>query len=287
MSDRYKELRFTPLVLWPLGGTVIALLLSRVPPRADRGEMLIAVSYIVYGLLFLAATRACAKAGIRVSEVFGRPPAHPAPWLHALIVVPFLLITAGLLVVVSVIVAAKVAPHWTTALMSRRGMSDLLQPSASATRWQFVFLVVVVAPAVEELVFRGLVLRRSVAFHGFWRGILASAGIFALLHPQQLLGAFVAGTVLALLYLASGSLWVSMLAHALNNAAVGIALLLARPDSSDARPETFVRTLRADWAPLLIFAIVAVLVVGAALAWLIRPLVAQARERALHSYLEA
>jgi membrane protease YdiL (CAAX protease family) len=286
-SDRYAELRFTPLVLWPLGGAAAALLLTRFLLRLDRGTALIVVSYVVYGLLILASSHACKRAGIRVSDVVGRPPASPARWLYVLVVVPFLLMTAGLLVIVSVIVAARVAPHWTTTLMSRRGMSDLLQPSASATRWQFVFLAVVVAPAVEELVFRGLLLRRFVATRGFWRGILASAGIFALLHPQQLFGAFVAGTVLALLYLASGSLWVSMFAHALNNAAVSVAVLLARPDGSDARPETFVQTLRADWVPIMILAIVALLLVGGGLVWLVRPLVTQARERALHPYYQA
>ncbi|HEY8175014.1 MAG TPA: CPBP family intramembrane glutamic endopeptidase [Gemmatimonadaceae bacterium] len=287
MTDRYKELRFTPLVLWPLGGAVIALLLSRVPPRADRGEMLIAVSYIVYGLLFLAATRACAKAGVRVSEVFGRPPTNPAPWFHALIVVPFLLMTAGLLVVVWLIIGARFAPQWTNALLSKPGIPDLLQPAASFTRWQLALIAVAVAPIVEEFVFRGLVLRRFVATRGFWQGVLVSAAIFALLHPQQLLGAFVAGIVLALLYLASGSLLVSMLAHALNNAAVTVGILYARPDAQDARPETMVTMLRADWAPISIAVLVALLAVGGCLIWLIRPLVAQARERALHSYLEA
>ena len=97
--------------------------------------------------------------------------------------VPLAVRSPGLLVIVTVIVAARVAPQWTTALMSRRGMSDLLQPAASATRWQFVFLAVVLAPAVEELVFRGLVLRHFVASRGFWRGILLSAGIFALPSP--------------------------------------------------------------------------------------------------------
>jgi hypothetical protein len=287
MSDRYKNLRFAPLVLWPIGGTVVALVLSRIPPRADRGAMLVAVSYVVYGLLFLAASRACAKAGIRISEVFGRPPAHPAPWLHALIVVPFLLMTAGLLVVVWLIIGARLAPQWTSALMSKRGIPDLLQPSASLTRWQLVLIAVIVAPIVEEFVFRGLVLRRFVASRGFWQGVLASAGIFALLHPQQLLGAFVAGIVLALLYLASGSLSVSMLAHALNNAAVAIGVLYARPDAQDSRPETLIATLRADWAPIMVGVLVALAIVGGCLVWLARPLVTQARERTLHSYLQS
>jgi uncharacterized protein len=287
MSDRYRNLRFAPLILWPIGGALVALLLSRIPPRADRGAMLIAVSYVVYGLLFLAAARACAKAGIRVSEVFGRPPAHPTPWLHAIIVVPFLLITAGLLVVVWLIIGARLAPQWTSALMSKRGMPDLLQPSAVFTRWQLVFIAVIVAPIVEELVFRGLVLRRFVSSRGFWQGVFASAGIFALLHPQQLLGAFVAGIVLALLYLASGSLWISMLTHALNNAAVTIGILFARPDAKDSGPETLIATLRADWVPIMVGVLVALTLVGACLVWLVRPLVNEARERALHSYLEA
>jgi membrane protease YdiL (CAAX protease family) len=85
--------------------------------------------------------------------------------------------------------------------------------------------VAVVAPLVEELLFRGI-LQNSLAKHmPIWVAIALASAIFAAMHMQ--LTAFpalmVIGASFGLLYHLTGSLRVNILVHMLNNAA---ALLL-------------------------------------------------------------
>ncbi len=100
-----------------------------------------------------------------------------------------------------------------------------------APGWQVVLIVlavVVVAPVVEEILFRGIFytgLRRRLGVGG---AVVVSAVFFGLLH-FQLLG-FVPltaiGAILALLYEGQGSLATPIVAHAMNNGIIVIITLL-------------------------------------------------------------
>lgn len=95
-----------------------------------------------------------------------------------------------------------------------------------ANLWLAFVVVAVVAPFSEEVFFRGFAyagLRRSM---GIVPGMLLSAALFGLFHvdPTVFVPTFIFGIVLAWVYIQAGSIWPSMLAHALNNAVVlGIA----------------------------------------------------------------
>lgn len=82
-----------------------------------------------------------------------------------------------------------------------------------------LLVVGVVAPIVEETFFRGLVygwMRRRVPI---FVAVILSAAIFAVAHviPLLLPALFVVGIILALAYELSGSLWLSILLHSLQN----------------------------------------------------------------------
>lgn len=79
-----------------------------------------------------------------------------------------------------------------------------------------VFLVVIVAPVVEEVLFRGVLLHRFAHKWGLTRAIAVSSLIFGTLHAD-ILGHAVFGAVLCLLYVRSGTLWLPIAIHALNN----------------------------------------------------------------------
>ena len=102
-------------------------------------------------------------------------------------------------------------------------------------------LIVVVVPIVEELFFRGLLLRRFARAGHPYIGLLMSCGLFAQMHQLAPTGAtgpawaalFViylsAGAVLGGLYLRTGRLGAAMLAHILLNA-IGLALWVLHGD---------------------------------------------------------
>jgi membrane protease YdiL (CAAX protease family) len=97
--------------------------------------------------------------------------------------------------------------------------------------------IAVVTPVVEELFFRGYLFGLYRRRKSLWMAFLASSLLFAGLHanpilssPTQMLAvvseALALGTLLAFLYLRTGSLYPGMVAHALNNGLVVTLLYL-------------------------------------------------------------
>jgi len=82
-------------------------------------------------------------------------------------------------------------------------------------------LALIAAPLFEEFIFRGLIfggLRRSF---GLWPATLASAALFAIVHPAvSIIPVFVLGACAALAYERSRSLLAPMIVHAVYNACV-------------------------------------------------------------------
>jgi sodium transport system permease protein len=100
----------------------------------------------------------------------------------------------------------------------------LLLDGAPAPLW-LVWLVIGVTPALcEELFFRGFVLS-GLRRLGLWPAILTCALLFGLAHSSiyRLLPTFFIGLLLSWIVWKTGSIWTSIIAHALNN---GIAATL-------------------------------------------------------------
>ena len=83
-----------------------------------------------------------------------------------------------------------------------------------------MFLVVgLLAPFAEELYFRGVLYLWMGERWGIWVGILLSSVFFAIVHGEVSVAgaAFGLGIILAWAYERSGSLWVAIMIHAINN----------------------------------------------------------------------
>jgi len=92
---------------------------------------------------------------------------------------------------------------------------------------------VVMAPLVEETLFRGIFFRALTPRAGRIGALLIASAVFALLHPQLplgFLGIFVLGALFNTLYLLRGSLIPSMVAHAINNGAILLFVMLILGD---------------------------------------------------------
>ncbi len=80
-------------------------------------------------------------------------------------------------------------------------------------------LVGVLAPILEEILFRGFVYRIFVKTWPLWMGSILSAALFALIHVQfqTFIPLFVLGLLLNYTYQKTGSLWAPIAFHSLNN----------------------------------------------------------------------
>ena len=87
--------------------------------------------------------------------------------------------------------------------------------------------LVIVAPLVEEIVFRGLVFGALAGRLGIVASAVISSLLFGLVHGDPVLFPSLAalGFVAALAYAATGNLWVSIILHALNNSLGAIFII--------------------------------------------------------------
>lgn len=96
----------------------------------------------------------------------------------------------------------------------QKAMEDMLNQGLLS-----VLLVAVIAPLAEEIVFRGIILRKFLHSLPAVRAVVLSAIIFSCAHmdPLQMLPAFGAGLLLGWLYLETGNLWVCIVFHSASN----------------------------------------------------------------------
>lgn len=92
--------------------------------------------------------------------------------------------------------------------------------------WAFLTLVVM-APLFEEVIFRGIILESARMKYGVMGAWLISSLIFGIVHghPTVIVNAFFIGLILGFIYLRSGSLWSSIILHAINNGIAYVMLL--------------------------------------------------------------
>lgn len=90
-----------------------------------------------------------------------------------------------------------------------------------------VFFIALVPAICEELFFRGIVQKFAYSFlRKSWAAILVSGILFALLHftVYEFVPIFLAGLLLAWVYQTTGSIWLNILLHFLNN---GLQVVIA------------------------------------------------------------
>lgn len=112
-------------------------------------------------------------------------------------------------------------PKWMTDLMQQL----FWQEGRPISRF---FVLVLVAPVTEELLFRGVVFRGLLSRHRVWMAALVSAGLFAGAHlnPWQFSSALMLGVVSAWLYLRTGSIALCIFGHAVANGLAMVATSL-------------------------------------------------------------
>lgn len=106
-------------------------------------------------------------------------------------------------------------------------MIEALSKMTEGPLWSSFLVTAIFAPIFEEWLCRGMVLRGLLTkMKPVW-AIVISALFFAVIHlnPWQALNAFAIGLVMGFVYYKTGSLWLTMLIHFVNN---GTSVILAQ-----------------------------------------------------------
>lgn len=124
-----------------------------------------------------------------------------------------------------------------------------------------ILSVVVCAPILEEILFRGLIFESCRERFGGGAAVLISALLFGLVHgvPVQIINAFVVGLIFGYIYLRTGSLLSVILLHVFNNGIAYISLAFF----GDAAETTLRDLVGPAWLYWTIYAVASVVFVYA------------------------
>jgi uncharacterized protein len=245
LNFRVRHLLLVGFLISLVTGFVLTLLSSL--SGIDPNEPILAP--IIYTLTFiwlcLWARQRLRHLKISFKPLIGHLPNH-YPWLPTLaIVIAILLFSlgSGHLLFYSV---SFFAPTLVESLLKQKTfLSDAETFAPLLHNLLAVIVVTVVAPVVEELIFRGIILHRWTAKWGVTPAVLISALLFAILHAN-IIGLFVFGVMMALLYIKTRTLIVPIVCHALNNL-IAVGLELASLNSKTVETMTLLEQLHSYW----------------------------------------
>ena len=217
----FGALRTRTLIPWMIVVPPVLYLLFLLVGRlgvVDPGDIMtgnIATMTIGYGALALWIWWACRRSGVGLRRLVGSVPAGHN-WLP----------TAGILALALAFsmgawdVFASTLSHAAPGLLEWmiEALSDMDTPPGTSLVTTLVWYagLVLVAPALEEVLFRGVLINRWGVKWGVGRAVIVSSVLFAFLHAN-VIGIFVFGMIAALLYLRTRTLLVPIAFHAANN----------------------------------------------------------------------
>ncbi len=142
----------------------------------------------------------------------------------------FLGVLMGIVLFIAVGLLGSFLANW---LGTPAPQSFTLVVMGAEYNWQFLLLLIlggILAPLKEEVIFRGIFYPPFRNTYGRGKGIIFTAGLFALLHFDvvRFIPLFIGGVVLTWLYEKTSSLWPSIIAHGTWNILMALALWIQR-----------------------------------------------------------
>ena len=225
LRSRYILALGALLMVVMFAGSVYVVLAERqLVPAVSDDPILTPVSLIVFWtLLAIAIFRLGQQQNLNVRYLFGQNRPQFSVAFGVLLVLSLLLFSLGISATVLYLLSLKFPGYVSQLLASSNILDGDISAYPAVYEMLMLFLVLVYAPLVEEIVFRGILLQRWGQKWGIRSGVIASSVLFGVLHLNNPVGLTLFGLAMALLYVKTQSLWVPIGCHALNNlAAVGI-----------------------------------------------------------------
>lgn len=195
------------ILMIPVG---IASIISDVPLHKDPLFRVI----VPFGALIIVLWFGIEKSKQEYRQLFSFKP------IRVSLLLPFMMTLIGLRIVSSEINSFVVAfiPGGEAAAQS---IVDFFQKDT----YVFIVSAILIAPIIEELMFRGLMLRGFIQRYTIKKAIIVSALLFALFHGNvfQFIPALSAGLLFAWWFVKTRSLVSCIFGHAMNNALIAFA----------------------------------------------------------------
>jgi len=180
---------------------ILVIILAFVASFISYSEYLLSVVLIAYIVFVIVSNK------LSVGTLIGKIPSNYNWWPLILMALGCIAYSLGAIVVI-MYPLAKLNSELVNEIFADSSLSESL---ASA-----FILLVILAPLIEEMVFRGLLFSRLTKKWNMTGAMVVSSLAFGLLHMDPI-GAFVFGIVACVLYTRTRTLLVPMGLHALNN----------------------------------------------------------------------
>ncbi|NES85180.1 MAG: CPBP family intramembrane metalloprotease [Moorea sp. SIO2B7] len=179
----------------------------------------------IYSLMIFWCLRQIKRSHLSIKRIIGKLP-NNRQWLGLLcLVVPILLFSLGSGQMIYYLLSYVAPKIIETSLQQKLFLSSSETSLPLLYNSLTIISLVVIAPLVEEILFRGIILQRWAVKWGLTPAVIISSLVFGVLH-FNLIGLSVFGIMMALLYIKIRTLIIPIICHALNNSAVVIFSLL-------------------------------------------------------------
>jgi uncharacterized protein len=216
---RFDRLKVRYLLLMLLVMNVVAAILLNAIGIGVDNRLFTPIGYIgSFIATCLWIWYRCDRVNIDLKLVVGKPD-RGVQWLRVigLTIAGLIFSLASFLVILGLI--SYLLPNFTEQILvfiSKNKSISINSGDSLPYRILNFMMLVVVAPISEELIFRGIVLNRWAQKWNLQRSLIATSLLFGFLHINPI-GISMLGLVLALLYIKTKTLWVPIVAHAINN----------------------------------------------------------------------
>lgn len=223
LRDLFEGVEVRYFCLWFILSNIIAFVFASNISRHwfESKDVLLHsnIEYIaLFGLLLFWVLRNCEEYEVDVRQFFGSFSKNHQ-WSQVLILFVFtVLFGAG----IRFIVLYSESFFFPSHVQELLKYNPLSSTGGSMTHLNQIFLgiiMVIIGPIMEEIIFRGIILRRLVVKWNIKKAILVSSFIFGILHGDDGgIGAFVVGITLSVIYINTKTLIIPILLHMANNA---------------------------------------------------------------------
>ncbi len=212
----FSRIKIRFLLAWFLFGSVLFLSIPDIatlfiPGLATNETMFEIVSIIFYISAFLFCTETLQRNGILFSRILGTLPSSKTVFGPLALTIPVYFFSLFSLVFFASLIGLFFPFEPNVFLPEELDSLGHIHPLIA-----FIGTVIA-APIVEELLFRGILLHRWAEKWGFQKAFIITSLLFGVLHIQNALSITLFAFILGIIYVRTGSLYLSILCHMVYN----------------------------------------------------------------------
>ncbi|MBI5679681.1 MAG: CPBP family intramembrane metalloprotease [Methanobacterium sp.] len=212
----YKiKVRYIALLII-VGMILFFMFIGAICPSLGGPEKAVIAGLFFYALIALWITLNFNKYDVNYKKFVGTIP-YDINWLEVIAVVFAIIILSLGFTELRIYILSTINPDILSYVPGSSTFYSLKDsPMAPFLNFMEFIIGVLIAPIVEEFLFRGVMLHRFTVKWGIRTAVLVSSFIFGILHAD-ILGAFLFGVVMCILYIRTGTIIVPIICHMLNN----------------------------------------------------------------------